>query len=49
MEEGIEGWSVICTRRMIPSHREITQAESELAERAENFGCSVDEWGFLAD
>lgn len=46
-EEGETEWDVICTRRMTPSHHEITQVENELAKRAEKYGCIADGWGFL--
>jgi hypothetical protein len=34
---------------MIPTHRDITEAERELAERAEKFGCRADGWGFFTE
>ena len=46
-DDGETNWDVICIRRMVPSHREVTQVESELAERARKFGCAADGWGFL--
>lgn len=41
------GWQVIVTRHMIPTHREITQLEISLAKRAESAGGQADGWGCL--
>jgi regulator of RNase E activity RraB len=47
LEEDDTDWDVICTREMIPIHADITAAETELAELADEHDCFADGWGFL--
>ncbi|MFN3649462.1 MAG: ribonuclease E inhibitor RraB [Armatimonadota bacterium] len=49
LEEGVTDWDVICTRRMVPTHPEISRTEAELAAIAQQCGGQEDGWGFLSD
>ncbi len=46
-EEGVTEWDVLCTRRMVPTHADITRIETELAALARGFDGRADGWGFM--
>jgi hypothetical protein len=48
-EEGSTEWDVLCARRMVPTHADITRFETQLAAVAREFGGHEDGWGFMAD
>ena len=47
LEEGDTDWDVICIRRMVPTHGEITRIEAELGAAAREVGGGADGWGFV--
>ena len=49
LEEGDTDWDVICTRRMVPTHADLTRCELELKAAANALGCREDGWGFAED
>src|SRR5690349_19011200 len=38
LEEGETEWDVLCTRRMVPTHADISRIEAQLAGIAQEFG-----------